>query len=244
MTTISSGVSPRVSAPANDVPLEPDHELPTVKPYKPSVGGWIGTALGGAAGGVVGLAAGGIIGLASELRGSGTIGAALPIILGVAGLAIGGIGTYSFNKSNYEQRSEAALQAEHGTSTLEYARRMMSSFDHNDNGQIDLENTTGLASQDERVFTEQRDQSRSHPKYDWFNEEWRTEREYWTESRGTSAAPVWTAADTDPTDQVVTDTELARLMSQYDADENGALTTAEQDAFRAAHPMIVDSWQR
>jgi hypothetical protein len=121
---------------------------------------------------------------------------------------------------------------------------MMSSFDHNDNGQIDLVNSTGLASQDERVFTEDHQQSRNYPTYDIWNDEWRTEREYWTETRGTSAAPVWSAADTDPKDEIVSDVELATMMSKFDADRNGALTTVEQDAFRAEHPMIVDNWTR
>jgi hypothetical protein len=233
---------------AGDAPLEPDHELPTPAPWRMTGGRWagaVGTSLGV---GVVGAGVGSLVGLLGTLNGTfdagGNAVGALLIGGAVVGAAAGAIWFVNASRSAHEERENAKIQAEHGTATLEYARRMMSSFDHDDNGQIDMVNSTGLASQDERVFTEQRNQSRSHPKYDWYDDEWRTEREYWTETRGTSAAKVWTAADADPKDDVVTDVELARLMSQFDADRDGALTTSEQDAFRAAHPMIVDDWAR
>jgi hypothetical protein len=233
-------------APRSDVPLEPDHELPTLQPYRPSVGGWIGTGAGALAGGAVGMAVGGFVGLAAAMNsgGQGGIGTAIMGIATVVGLVGGGIGVYAMNQSSYEKREQAKIQAEHGTSTLDFARGMISQFDHNQNGDIDLVNSTGLQSMDERVFSEERSQSRSHPKYDVWNDEWRTETERWTESRGTSAAEVWNAADAAPKDQVVSDVELATLMSTFDADRNGALTTPEQEAFKQAHPVLVEEWTR
>ncbi len=232
--------------PELDVPLEPDHELPKLQPYKPSIGGWIGTGAGALAGGVAGMTIGGIVGLAaaSNAGGQGGIGTVVMGAATLVGLVGAGIGVYSFNKDRYEQREGAKIQAEHGTSTLDYARGMLHQFDHNSNGKIDLVNSTGLQSMDERVFSEERSQSRSHPKYDVWNDEWRSETERWTESRGTSAAQVWEVADGAPKDQVVTDIELATLMSSYDADRNGSLTTPEQDAFKQAHPVLVEDWTR
>lgn len=252
MTSISNAGAPvramkAEDVPEHDVPLEPDHELPTLQPYKPSVGGWIGTGAGALAGGAVGMVAGGIVGLAAASSaggGQGGIGMAVMGLATLVGLVGGGIGVYSMNKASYEKREGAKIQAEHGTSTLDYARGMLHQFDHNANGKIDLVNTTGLQSMDERVFSEERSQSRSHPKYDVWNDEWRSETERWTESRGTSAAQVWDVADSAPKDQVVTDVELATLMANFDADRNGSLTTPEQEAFKQAHPVIVEDWTR
>lgn len=233
--------------PEHDVPLEPDHELPTLQPYRPSVGGWIGTGAGALGGLAVGGGIGAVIGLAADLSSGGMGGSAAPWIMGglaLAGLVGGGLGVYAMNENNYNSREQAKIQAEHGTATLEFARGMISQFDHNANGKIDLVNSTGLQSMDERVFSEERRQSRSHPKYDVWNDEWRTETERWTESRGTSAAQVWADADGAPKDQVVTDVELAKLMANYDADRSGSLTTPEQDAFKQAHPVLVEEWTR
>ncbi len=252
MTSISTAGAPvrapkADDVPQFDVPLEPEHELPTVAPYKPSVGGWIGTGAGAIGGGVLGAGIGGIVGLAAEFGGhysqSGT-GAIIMGGLALAGLFGGGLGVYMMNKSNYEHEANARLQAEHGTSTLGFARGMMANFDHDQNGQIDLVNATGLASRDERVFQETRQQSQSHPKYDIWEDDWDMETERWTESRGTSAADVWAAADGAPKDGVVTDIELATFMANYDTDRSGSLTTPEQDAFKQAHPVIVEEWQR
>ncbi len=252
MTSISNAGAPVRAAKAaerpetNDVPLEPKDELPKVQPYKMTVGGWIGTGVASLLGGAAAAGVLGIIGVASDL-GSGGQGGMAGILMGVGALAgfVGtGVAIHAMSQSNYEQREHARIQAEHGTSTLEHARGLMSKFDHNDNGRIDLVNDTGLASQDERIFEESRTQSRTHRKYDWINDEWDRETERWKESRGTSAAGVWTAANVDPKDDVVSDIELARLMSAFDTDRNGALTTAEQDAFKQAHPVIVEAWSR
>jgi hypothetical protein len=229
---------------ADDTPLEPTTELPKAAPFKAGIGTWLGTGGGALAGAGLGAVAGGIIGLSAATNGMGGAGAAIVGVGALIGLVGGGIGTFSMIKSGSEKQANADLQAAHGTSTLEFARGMISSFDHNSNGQIDLVNSTGLASQDERVFSEQRQRSSSTPKYDFWADEWRTERTTWNETRGTSAAPVWASADNDPKDDVVSDVELARLMSKFDADSNGALTTTEQMAFKDAHPVIVDDWQR
>jgi hypothetical protein len=254
MTSITPGAAAPSTASTtprrDDVPLEPVSDLPTPTPYEPGVGTWLGVGGATLGGGVLGLGIGGGIALMADLNGAfggGTSGAGMGGLIAAAaaiGAVGGGIWAWHAMQSGHDKREHARVQAEHGTSTLQYARQMMSVYDHDDNGQVDLVNSTGLASMDERVFTEERRQSRSHPKYDWFNDEWRTETERWTETRGTSAARVWTAADVDPRDSVVTDVELARLMSAFDADRNGALTTAEQDAFNAAHPVIVDAWKR
>lgn len=243
---VKAEAAPKGDVPGGDAPLEPDHELPTLQPYKASVGGWIGVGAGALAGGAIGMGVGGIVGLAaaSTTGGQGGIGMAIMGAATLVGLVGAGIGVYNFNKGNYEQREGAKIQAEHGTSTLDYARGMISQFDHDTNGRIDLVNSTGLQSMDERVYSEERSQSRSHPKYDFWNDEWRTETERWNESRGTSAAQVWNAADVDPKDQVVSDVELATLMSAFDADRSGSLTTPEQDAFKQAHPVIVEAWTR
>ena len=234
--------------PEIDVPLEPDHELPTLQPYKPSVGGWIGVGAGALVGGAVAAGIGGFIGLAADLSsggmGGGGMGAAILIGAGLVGVVGGGIGVYALNESSYKSRENAKIQAEHGTSTLQFARTMLRPYDHNANGKIDLVNTTGLASADERVFQETRTQSRTERHYDIWNDEWDRETVRWTEARGTSAAPVWERADGAPTDDVVTDVELATLMANYDGDRSGSLTTVEQDAFKAAHPVIVENWQR
>lgn len=234
------------TVPEEGVPLEPDHELPILQPYRPSVGGWIGTGAGALAGGGAGMVAGGLVGLAaaSNMGGGGGVGTAIMGAATLVGLVGGGILVHQFNKSRYESREGAKIQAEHGTATLDYARGMISRFDHDVNGQIDMENSTGLPSMDERVFSEQRSQSRSHPKYDLWNDEWRSETERWSESRGTSAVNVWNAADAAPRDRVVSDVELATLMSAFDADRNGALTTPEQEAFKQAHPVLVEEWSR
>jgi hypothetical protein len=190
----------------------------------------------------VGAGVGGIIALAAESSGFG--GASLLMGgIALAGVAAGGLGVYHLNRSNYENKQEAKLQAEHGTSTLQFARNMIQKYDHDTNGQIDLVNSTGLASQDERVFTESREQSESHPHYDVWDDDWDMETSRWTETRGTSAAKVWKDADVAPKDEVVSDIELATMMSQFDADRSGSLTTPEQQAFQAAHPVIVDDWR-
>lgn len=250
MTSITGAIA-RTNAPAPSgseaapPPLEPDHALPTAPGYRPSVAGWIGTALGTVGGGLGGAALGGIAGviLGAGIHESATLGRAGLVLGAIAGTLAGGIATYSFNRTTHDTKANDRIQAEHGTSTLDFARGMMANFDHDDNGQIDLVNSTGLASQDERVFTEERRQSRTHPHYDLFRDEWRTEVERWTESRGTSAGAVWNAADADG-DDVVTDVELGTLMSTFDADRNGALTTPEQEAFRSAHPVLVEEWNR
>jgi hypothetical protein len=242
--------TPTTTTARGDVPLEPISDLPMPVPYKAGVGTWLGVGGGGLLGGLVGVGTGGVFMMMADMNGAfggGTSGAgygALAVGLGIVGAIGGAAWAYSAMQGGHDRREHARIQAEHGTSTLHYARQMMSTFDHDDNGQIDLVNSTGLASMDERVATEERRQSRNHPKYDFFRDEWRTETERWTETRGTSAAPVWAAADTVPKDRVVTDVELARLMSKFDANRDGALTTAEQDAFNEAHPVIVDRWQR
>lgn len=234
--------------PANPVPLEPDHELPTLQPYKPSVGGWIGVGAGALVGGAVAAGIGGIVGLAADMSsggmGGGGMGAAILIGAGLVGLVGGGVGIYALNRSSYEQRENAKIQAEHGTSTLQFARNMLRPYDHNANGKIELVNTTGLESADERVFQETRTQSRTERHYDIWNDEWDRETVRWNETRGTSAAAVWDRADGAPTDQVVTDVELATLMANYDADRSGSLTTPEQQAFQQAHPVMVEGWHR
>jgi hypothetical protein len=235
--------TPTTTTARGDVPLEPARELPTAQPFKAGIGTWAKVGGGVVAGGMVGLVAGGIVGTAAAAGNSALGGVVLGAFL-LGGLVGGGKLAYDHSRNGHDTREHARIQAEHGTSTLQYARQMMSTFDHDDNGQIDLENSTGLASMDERVATEERSRSRSHPKYDFFRDEWRSETERWTETRGTSAAPVWAAADVAPKDRVVTDVELARLMSKFDADRDGALTTAEQDAFSEAHPVIIDRWQR
>lgn len=244
MTSIDAARA-NVTAPTrtNDVPLEPAKDLPTPEPFRAGIGTWLGTAGAAAVGGVAGLTVGGVIGMAVDISGGGT-GPAIAIGAGLIGLVGGGALAYHVMKSGHDKREHQRVQAEHGTSTLQYARSMMMSFDHDDDGQIDLVNSTGIPTMDERVSTEVEHRSRSHPKYDILDEEWRTETERWTETRSTSAAPVWTAADVDPKDDVVTDTEIARLMSRFDANRDGALTTPEQDAFAKAHPLITDEWRR
>lgn len=259
MMNISAATSARTSAHVNapasaeDVPLEPDHELPTAAPYRPSVGAWIGigaAALG--AGGVLGIGAAGAVKAAAEFSGfvdaaveianphavtaigrrSGGVGVAFAGAAALVGGALGGFGVYAMNRHRFDQREQARIEGEHGTSTLEVARDMIHQFDHDSSGSIDLIDTSGIASHDERVSSDER--RRRLP----MSSEWVTE------TRSTSATHVWTAADVDSKDQIVTDVELARLMSQFDVDRNGALSTPEQDAFRAAHPVIADEWTR
>lgn len=230
-----------------DVPLEPSTEPPTIAPYKASVGGWIGTGVGTVFGAGLGAGIGAIaLGALSARAGGGffsaaNVGLALGGVIGAVG---GGIGVYSMNKSSYENRENARIQADFGTPTLVHARNLIDKFDHDADGSIDLVNSTGLASQDERVYSEERRQSRSRPKYDFWHDEWRTETERWTETRGVSAASIWTAANVEPKDDIVSDVEVARLMARFDADRSGTLQTPEQDAFKAAHPVLIDEWRR
>jgi hypothetical protein len=229
-----------------DAPLEPTGERPEPTPFKAGVGTWFGVGFGSLAGAAGGGLAMGILGaMAGGL--SYDSGAMLPVMLGVGligGAIAGGIWAHSGMKSSHEQAERKRIDAEFGMSTLESAQGMITRFDHGDNGRIDLVNTTGLPSMDERIYSETRNRSQKHTKYDLWNDEWRTETERWSESRGTSAANVWAAADVDPKDEVVTDRELARLMSNFDTDRSGTLTTSEREAFSAAHPVIVEGWSR
>jgi hypothetical protein len=254
MSTISGGAS----APSNaisdpirpsgaDVPIEPVGSPATPKPFSPGAGTWIGAGVaalfGGAIAGSIGIA-----GLAPAVEGASRLRTGLGIAggIGIGLLTAGGAawGAYAISRGSYNSSERERVTAQFGTSTLQNAREFMTPFDHDDDGSIDLVNRTGLPGQDEQVFLESRDQSESHLKYDWWDDDWDVDTDHYTESRGVSAVDVWEAANTAPKDDTVTDVELAHLMANFDTDRNGALNASEKDAFTAAHPVIMDDWRR
>jgi hypothetical protein len=250
MTAVNAGapvrtnvISDPVRPAADEVPIEPVGQLETPKPFHAGIGTWAGVAGATLLGGAVGTAVGGIGALAMFPEGGGGSGVLL-IGAGLAAATLAGIFTYGAIESSHDRKEQARVQRDFGTSTLDHAKDLIKPFDHDQDGAIDLVNTSGLASQDERVYTESRDQSDSHLKYDWWDDDWDVDTDHYTERRGVSAANIWSAATEEPKDDTVTAVELAHLMARYDADRNGALTTPEQEAFKAAHPVVMDDWTR
>lgn len=231
MSAISAAgarTAPPVSTPTkNDTPLEPQKAAPAIAPYKASAGGRIGTGAGALGGAVLGGGVGMLVFGGLTLMG-GVGGALTGSIIGMGfgalvGGVMGGVGIYSMNKDNYLTTANASRDETIGTSTLGYAREQIAKFDHNGDGAIQIDNATGLPSKDERV---------------------RGESNQFQQWRSVSAATIWNDADVDPADRKVTDIELARLMSNYDADKSGSLTTIEKEAFSDAHPMQFDAWRK
>lgn len=234
--------------PRRDVPIEPVGQPEAPKPFTPGVGTWIGAGvgallLGGLAAGVGGamlLAGGGASSMRTALGIAGTVG------IGLAGAAGGAWIAHNMSKGGHEDSEAKRVQLAFGTSTLENARELMTRFDHDTNGEVNLDRvgSTGLEGTDERVFVEKRDQSSSKLDYDWWDDDWDVDTTRWTESRGVSAAPLWEQANVDPKDQVVSDVEVAKVMAQFDTDRSGTLTIAERDAFTAANPFIYEDWRK
>jgi hypothetical protein len=249
MSRIDGGTPPRTDVISDPVrpttPIEPVGEPAAITPYEPGAGRWVAAGFSGLMGGLLGLGVGAAFTEGRSLGVWGNVLAGGVALAGAAGAAFGGWHlAQSMGRSSHEKNEHARVQAEFGTSTLQNAREYMARFDHDQDGQVDLVNRTGLPGQDENVFTEKRDQSDSHLKYDWWDDDWDVDTDHWTESRGVSALDIWKAANVAPEDDKVTDVELATLMSKYDADRNGALNQAEKDAFTAANPVIMDEWRK
>ena len=73
--------------------------------------------------------------------------------------------------------------------------------------------------------------------------EWHTSSHRVGEVKTHSAGGIFTAADAEPKDRVVTEQELARLMSTFDTDRNGVLSSTERREFDERHPVVVEDWR-
>lgn len=217
--------------PVHQVPLEPPTSLPEPDAFKPGADTWAATAFGALVGGSLSAV------FASESAigmGFGRVATPAAIVgLGALGLVAGGSVIYFSIKRSHDESQNDRLQKENGTPTLQHARELIGWFDHDRSGTIDLLDKTGSDIRDERLFIETH-KSYNQLKHDWLDDDW---GDAW-QKPGVSAAPIWNAADAILGDDTITDVELATLMSQYDADRSGSLTTAEQDAFKDAHPFM------
>lgn len=233
MSNISAAAGARTTPPVSptstgDTPLEPSKALPKTASYKPSIGGWLGTATGTLGGALVGAS---ILmtpfamfceRLPLSRNALMITGFAAGVVGAITGGTLLGKAIFSRNKDNAMVTLEANNNKQHGTATLDYARKQIALFDRNGDGAIQVVNSSGRASQNERSRLEYND-------YHQF--------------RTIDAGNIWRAADTDPTDHKVTDLELARLMSRYDADKSGVMTTTEQDAFFTGERLSVSDWR-
>lgn len=199
--------------PGAPAPLEPTTPHPTREAGPTTVGDRL-------RGGLTGAGLGALIGLVPAFLGAVGVEALSKNGTGAtaAFFAILGASTLWFTKGGltegadgFRQRRQKSFDDEHGVTTLQAARREIATYDSSGNGSIELSNPSGLASKDERVKN--------------------------TRSGKVSSAARFEAADVDPKDGVVTDRELATLMSRFDADRNGVLTNAERGEFDAAYPV-------
>lgn len=238
---------PRVTSPSAEPSPAPTLQMPEPTPYEPGVGTWLGVGGATIGGALLGAGAGAMAlallnwraGAGASLEGAMTAGMAIGGVLGAAG---GGFGTYSMLAGNHRERELARIDATFGRPVDMHAASVIDPFDHNDNGRIDLVNATGLASHDERIALETREQSRRERHYDWIEDDWDTTVHRWTEERARSAADIWSTANANG-DDLMEQGELEQLMRAFDEDGSGTLTTAERERFEAAHPMIVDEWK-
>lgn len=225
----------------------PTLQMPEPTPYEPGVGTWLGVGGATVGGAVLGAGAGAIaLSLLNWRYGGGASfdGAMMAgmAIGGLLGAGAGGIGTYSMLSNNHRERELKRIDATFGRPLDMHAASMIDPFDHNGNDKIELVNTTGLPSHDERVAVETRQQSRSERHYDWIEDDWDTTVHRWTEERARSAAGIWSTANANG-DDVMEQEELMKLLGSFDEDGSGTLTTSERERFEAAHPVTVDEWK-
>lgn len=215
MTTIAaSGAMPVRAAsatPTSDVPLEPTD--PGILEPRPqsSIDTNVHIGLFGAIGAA-------FVGLGAAALSQSLSAPIAKVALTGAGIAIGGVvgGWMGLQKSHASHRNyeQDRIPREVGASTLQTARDMIALFDESRDGRID-------------TATEE---IRQEP---YLSGGTRIMREF-------SASQVWSTADAD-TDGTVTDVELARLMSNFDADRSGTMSVAERNAFDDTHDSYVEN---
>jgi hypothetical protein len=248
MSTSSVGggtPAPRIThAPSSsgDAPLTPSGTAPEPTSYRPSTAGYVGYgALGlglGAVGSMLGMIAADFTSGNGFATKSGTISGAVVGALALGGLAIGLAEDHFARK---HQAAEAArIAGSYGSPILPAAREMVKTYDHDKSGAVDLDNPSGLHRTDERLATVTAMHQNDGIRYDWFSGDFNYDSDSQTVRTTTSAFQPFAAADGDSGDRTVTPLELAKLMSTFDSDRSGTLTTSEQQAFQKAYPVLTE----
>lgn len=213
MTNISATTSAaRIPDPsAVETPLEP-RDPSILEPRQPNL---VDKIVAGTFCGILGAGVGGILGMGAVFA-TGSVHArfapAAAIGLTAIGAGVGALLGIESLMSSARESEQARIAKETGASTLDTARTMIATWDTDDNGRID------------RPTEDTRTESRHD------RAQQRTVRVE------TTAADVWDAATRRDT---VTDVDLARLMSKFDADRSGTMSELERAAFDEAHGVFV-----
>lgn len=238
----------------NEVVPAPDL---TADPFEVTLGR--GALIGGAGvgcgivGAGLGFAGSGLIMGMAESRASSGLGTALDALGGKpsklaaigAGLLVGAVAAgiaHDVQRINHEAVEKERIDIAQGPRFEQLASGLMTPYDHNGNGQIDLDNPTGLPEKNERLDREVRSGSTTRLDYDWWDDDWDMKTDRYSESRYVSAGNIWEAAR--GADQVVLSTELQQLLKSYDSSGDGHLSRSEREPFQTEHPLEYEEWSR
>lgn len=217
-----------------------------VTPYRPSGGEITFGALKGAAiGGFAGLGAVGFGVAAMGVLEHGWLGAldradSRGVTIALVGAAIlgtvtGGIVGGATVGSSHDDAERRRIKKEQGAPIADFAATLMTPFDHNKSGRIELTNPSGLDKDDERTSLTP-GPAPSPLVYDWWNGDIDVNHDPGTLIR-TSATRLWDAARDG--DDVVTANELQHLLVRYSGND-GRVNDAEQAAIMKAFPTTAE----